>query len=146
MVLIGSCPWPGPWSWSYGAHLLRQAREDQASNGVGGPAHSYFRYASVDDHCRVEGKAKNRSADAPGRPLKAFGARAFPPIGAGVRGPPFPIAPLDASIVSAYFAIGDEADPAPLLDLLREARHRIALPRVVGRGKPLDFHLYEVGR
>jgi 5-formyltetrahydrofolate cyclo-ligase len=54
-----------------------------------------------------------------------------------------PIAP--GSIVSAYFAIGDEADPAPLLDLLREARHRIALPRVVGRGKPLDFHLYEAG-
>lgn len=54
-----------------------------------------------------------------------------------------PIAP--SSIVSAYFAIGDEADPAPLLEALRRAGHRIALPRVVGRGKPLDFHLYEEG-
>jgi 5-formyltetrahydrofolate cyclo-ligase len=54
-----------------------------------------------------------------------------------------PIAPR--SIVSAYFAIGDEADPASLLELLRARGHRIALPRVVGRGKPLDFHLYETG-
>jgi 5-formyltetrahydrofolate cyclo-ligase len=50
-----------------------------------------------------------------------------------------------ARIVSAYFAIGDEADPAPLLELLRARGHAIALPRVTGRGKPLDFHLYEAG-
>ncbi|HEY4265848.1 MAG TPA: 5-formyltetrahydrofolate cyclo-ligase [Micropepsaceae bacterium] len=49
------------------------------------------------------------------------------------------------AVVSAYFAIGDEADPQPLLDLLRARGHKIALPRVVGRGKPLDFHLVETG-
>ncbi|HXJ00590.1 MAG TPA: 5-formyltetrahydrofolate cyclo-ligase [Micropepsaceae bacterium] len=49
------------------------------------------------------------------------------------------------SIVSAYVAIGDEADPAPLLEILRAQGHRIALPRVVKRGLPLDFHLYEAG-
>jgi 5-formyltetrahydrofolate cyclo-ligase len=49
------------------------------------------------------------------------------------------------AVVSAYFAIGDEADPAPLLEILRARGYRIALPRVVGRGKPLDFHLYEEG-
>src|SRR6185312_398170 len=27
-VLTGSCPWPGPWSGSHGAHLQLQARED----------------------------------------------------------------------------------------------------------------------
>jgi 5-formyltetrahydrofolate cyclo-ligase len=52
--------------------------------------------------------------------------------------------PPDA-VVSAYFAIGEEADPAPLLNALRARGHRIALPRVTGRGKPLDFHLVEAG-
>ena len=49
------------------------------------------------------------------------------------------------AVVSAYFAIGEEADPAPLLELLRERGHAIGLPRVQGRGKPLEFHLYEKG-
>ena len=54
-----------------------------------------------------------------------------------------PIPP--GAVVSAYFAIGDEADPAPLIELLRARGHKIVLPRVAGRGKPLDFHLYEEG-
>jgi 5-formyltetrahydrofolate cyclo-ligase len=49
--------------------------------------------------------------------------------------------PKDA-IVSSYIAIGDEADPAPLIDALRAQGHRIALPRVVGKALPLAFHLY----
>ena len=49
------------------------------------------------------------------------------------------------SVVSAYVAIGDEADPAPLLEILRGQGHIIALPRVVKRGLPLDFHVYEAG-
>jgi len=49
------------------------------------------------------------------------------------------------STVSAYVAIGDEADPAPLLEALRARGHRIVLPRVVGRGRPLDFHVYDPG-
>jgi 5-formyltetrahydrofolate cyclo-ligase len=54
-----------------------------------------------------------------------------------------PIPP--GAVVSAYVAISDEADPAPLIDLLRARGHRIVLPRVTGRGKPLAFHLYEQG-
>jgi 5-formyltetrahydrofolate cyclo-ligase len=54
-----------------------------------------------------------------------------------------PIPP--GAVVSAYVAIGDEADPSPLIEGLRARGHRIVLPRVVGRGKPLDFHLYEPG-
>jgi 5-formyltetrahydrofolate cyclo-ligase len=50
-----------------------------------------------------------------------------------------------SAVVSAYFAIGDEADPTPLIESLRARGHRIVLPRVTGRGKPLDFHLYEEG-
>src|SRR6266566_2115171 len=53
--------------------------------------------------------------------------------------------PLGAT-VSAYVAIGDEADPAPLLQALRRRGHTIALPRVAGRGKPLDFHRYDAGQ
>jgi 5-formyltetrahydrofolate cyclo-ligase len=50
-----------------------------------------------------------------------------------------------ASVVSAYVAIGEEADPAPLLESLRARGHTVVLPRVVGRGKPLEFHRYEAG-
>src|ERR1700743_1266124 len=42
MVLTGSCPWPGSWSGSHGAHLHLQAREDPNSNGVLGPVHLFL--------------------------------------------------------------------------------------------------------
>ena len=44
--------------------------------------------------------------------------------------------------VSAYFAIGDEADPAPLVAALRLRGHPIALPRVVGHQLPLALHIH----
>jgi 5-formyltetrahydrofolate cyclo-ligase len=47
--------------------------------------------------------------------------------------------------VSAFVAIGDEADPAPLIEALRAKGHAVALPRVVGKGKPLKFHLWGQG-
>jgi len=49
------------------------------------------------------------------------------------------------AVVSAYVAIDDEADPAPLIDALRARGHRIVLPRVVAKDSPLAFHLYEAG-
>jgi 5-formyltetrahydrofolate cyclo-ligase len=49
------------------------------------------------------------------------------------------------AIVSAYIAIGEEANPAPLMQALRARGHGIALPRVVGKGKPLAFHLHSAG-
>ena len=52
--------------------------------------------------------------------------------------------PPDA-VVSSYWAIGDEADPAALERELRGRGHRIVLPRVAGRKLPLDFHLWEAG-
>jgi 5-formyltetrahydrofolate cyclo-ligase len=51
----------------------------------------------------------------------------------------------DQAVVSAFVAIGEETDPAPLIELLRANGHRIALPRVVKRGEKLAFHLYEPG-
>src|SRR5580700_9125125 len=29
--LEGSCPWPGSWSWSHGAHLVSQVRGDRSA-------------------------------------------------------------------------------------------------------------------
>jgi 5-formyltetrahydrofolate cyclo-ligase len=54
-----------------------------------------------------------------------------------------PLAP--GAVVSAYIAIGDEASPAPLIVALHARGHEIALPRVVGKGKPLAFHLHRPG-
>ena len=51
----------------------------------------------------------------------------------------------DRAVVSAFVAIGEEADPAPLIGRLRAKGHRIALPRVVKKGEKLAFHLYEPG-
>ena len=104
MVLTGSCPWPGPWSRSYGAHLQLQAREDPSPTAMAVPptlilelSHFlrrtakalrrkmlWFGSASLHDHCRVEGRGEEASADAPGRP-SIRGARPLPPIGAGFR-------------------------------------------------------------
>ena len=49
------------------------------------------------------------------------------------------------AVVSAFIAIGDETDPGPLLDRLRARGHTIVLPRVVGKNKPLDFHIHAAG-
>jgi 5-formyltetrahydrofolate cyclo-ligase len=49
------------------------------------------------------------------------------------------------AVVSAFVAIGEETDPAPLVDLLHRRGHPIALPRVVRKGEKLAFHLYEPG-
>jgi 5-formyltetrahydrofolate cyclo-ligase len=51
----------------------------------------------------------------------------------------------EGAVVSAYVAIGEEADPTPLVEGLRKRGHPVALPRVEGKGKPLDFHLWEAG-
>lgn len=49
------------------------------------------------------------------------------------------------AVVSGYAAIGDEADPAPLIGALRLRHHPIAMPRVVGRGQALSLHLHPEG-
>ena len=53
------------------------------------------------------------------------------------------VAVAPRAVVSAYCAIGDEADPGPVIAELRRRGHRIVLPRVAGRNLPLDFHLVE---
>jgi 5-formyltetrahydrofolate cyclo-ligase len=44
------------------------------------------------------------------------------------------------TVVGAYHALPDEADPALLLERLVELGCHVAFPRVVGKGLPLEFH------
>jgi 5-formyltetrahydrofolate cyclo-ligase len=44
------------------------------------------------------------------------------------------------TIVGAYHALADEADPALLLAALVERGHHIAFPRVATKDAPLEFH------
>jgi len=47
--------------------------------------------------------------------------------------------------VSAYWPMGDELDPRPLMAALHAAGHGIALPMVVERGQPLLFRAWIPG-
>ncbi len=52
----------------------------------------------------------------------------------------------DGSLVAAYVAMGDEADPHLLLQQLASRNCTVALPRVVEKKQPLAFHHREPGR
>jgi 5-formyltetrahydrofolate cyclo-ligase len=49
------------------------------------------------------------------------------------------------AIVSGFLAIGEEIDPAPLMISLAEAGHRLCLPVMDGKGKPLVFRSWAPG-
>ena len=49
------------------------------------------------------------------------------------------------SIVSLYWPLADEFDCRPLLYALSDNQHQIALPRVIGLGRPLDFRIWKPG-
>ena len=49
------------------------------------------------------------------------------------------------AMVSAFVAIGDEIDPAPLVLRLRAEGFRICLPVMQGRGRPLLFRSWQPG-
>jgi 5-formyltetrahydrofolate cyclo-ligase len=48
-------------------------------------------------------------------------------------------------IVSGFLSIGDEIDPAALMQALSQRGHALALPVMQGRGKPLLFRAYQPG-
>src|SRR6185437_6168210 len=68
MVLTGSCPWPGPWSWSYGAHLHCRPVRIQEPTASTVPSAYLFELNSL---CR---SSVCLSADTPLRPLPLPGA------------------------------------------------------------------------
>jgi 5-formyltetrahydrofolate cyclo-ligase len=47
--------------------------------------------------------------------------------------------------VSGFLAIGEEIDPAPLLFRLHDEGLRLALPVMVGKGRPLEFRTWTPG-
>jgi 5-formyltetrahydrofolate cyclo-ligase len=54
-------------------------------------------------------------------------------------------APRPRAIVSAFAAIGEELDAAPLVLRLRAEGYRICLPVMQGKGRPLLFRAWDAG-
>jgi 5-formyltetrahydrofolate cyclo-ligase len=59
---------------------------------------------------------------------------------------PFPIAINPGAIVSGFSPLKTEINPLPLMRKLAEAGATLALPVVVGRGKPLTMRSYAFGQ
>lgn len=59
---------------------------------------------------------------------------------------PFPVSVQPGTIVSGYAAMRSEINPSPLMRKLAEAGAQLALPVVVGRGKPLIMRAWSFGQ
>ena len=127
MVLTGSCPWPGSWPWSYGAHLhCRPVRiRTPTANAVP---------SAMPDKAQLRVVARQRRASLGGTDFAQHLARHA-----------VLLAPMPGMIVAGYHAHQDEADPALLLKALAGLGARIAFPRVTARDAALDFHLVPGG-
>lgn len=51
----------------------------------------------------------------------------------------------EGTVVSAYWPLGDEIDPRPLMEALHLLGHRLALPAIRAAGEPLDFRAWQPG-
>lgn len=49
------------------------------------------------------------------------------------------------AVISAYWPMGSEIDPRPLMRRLHETGHRLCLPVVAGKGQPLIFRAWQPG-
>jgi 5-formyltetrahydrofolate cyclo-ligase len=67
-------------------------------------------------------------------------ARAIPDFAARLAAQVDALEIPDGSVVAAYVAMGDEADPRLLLTALARRDCTFAFPRVVGKTQPLAFH------
>src|SRR5262245_15566435 len=111
MVLTGSCSWPGSWSWTHGAHLHLQAREDPT------PTAGWFRpLPFAGQSCLRRGVLENltaakselrREAESRRRALHARDPGAGIAIARHFRSVPI----AAAAIVAAYVPTRSEADP-----------------------------------
>lgn len=91
---------------------------------------------ALKDRLRAEAKAR-RARIAPAEAAEAACAVRDRVIAAG-------LVPAGAA-VSGYWPIGDELDPRPLMAALAAAGHRLCLPVVAGRGRPLAFRAWSPG-
>jgi 5-formyltetrahydrofolate cyclo-ligase len=58
---------------------------------------------------------------------------------------PFPIAVPGGAIVSGFMPLKSEINPLPLLRKLADARAKLALPVVAGKGQPLTMRAFAFG-
>jgi 5-formyltetrahydrofolate cyclo-ligase len=58
---------------------------------------------------------------------------------------PLPVAVPPGTVVAGFSAIRSEINPAPLLRRFAEAGAMLALPAIMGRGKPLAFRSWRFG-
>ena len=58
---------------------------------------------------------------------------------------PFPVAVPKGAIVAGFSPIRTEFNPVPLMRRLFDAGARLALPKVIGRGKPLSLRAWSFG-
>ena len=114
---------------AYGTHLYQQAAEDpHLPSALTAPPANL-----IEDKKELRRNASQRrrelaAAEAP----NAAGARAADRFLTQFSLP-------EGAIVSAYWPMGDELDPRPLIHRLHDAGHVIGLPVVVARGAPLMF-------
>jgi 5-formyltetrahydrofolate cyclo-ligase len=129
MVLTGSCPWPEPWLRSYGAHLHLQAREDP------NPTVEAVLSAHLSKNAFREAMRKRRAEF--GRDHPDFARNAAEHMGA--------LNIAAGSVIGAYIAMKDEADPHVILKKLVARNCVIAFPRVAAKDEPLVFHRWKPG-
>ena len=55
------------------------------------------------------------------------------------------VAVVPGTLISAYWPMGDEIDPRPLMEALHGRGHPLALPAIRAAGQPLDFRAWRPG-
>ena len=127
MVLTGSCPWPGSWPWSYGAHLHCRPVRIRIPTASAAPS-------AMPNKVELRKLARARRASLHEANFARRIADHAPLLG---------IAP--GTVVGGYHAHQDEADPALLLKILAQSGVQVAFPRVTAKDAVLDFHLVPDG-
>jgi 5-formyltetrahydrofolate cyclo-ligase len=134
MVLTGSCPCPGPWFRTHGAHLQLQAREDPHPTAAAVPSTDFMSIVSQKQTLRAQ--AKSRRATLAGS-LPDFAERIAHFIDE--------LAIVPGTSVGGYQALSEEADPSQLLSALQARKCEISYPRVHAKAQPLRFHVTLAG-
>src|SRR5690348_14091014 len=112
MVLTGSCPWPGSWPWSYGAHLHCRPVRIQTPTANAVPS-------ALPDKTTLRGVARQIRA-----------RLAHPGFAARLVDHARMLSIAPGEIVAGYYAHQDEADPKLLLQALAANGAHIAFPRM----------------
>jgi len=65
--------------------------------------------------------------------------------GQAIAARPFPVAFAPGTVISGFMPLANEIDPLPLMKALSAHGARLALPVVIGRGKPLVMRAWTIG-